>query len=220
MPKVKKQSMKELNLFLKSYKGLKDIHFNIFQQLIDYLGETPKKVFYPGCHRHITASLVFPDVIYLDSYKNVGTCFNDPSILEFVKENKIYKTETKIHFECKDFNETMKEKIDTFDLIISLSAGIISEPCEKYLKPNGILFVNNSHSDAFKAFLMEDKFELLSIYQNDKFITDQDSLDNCFLTTKDEKISNEKFEESLLKSTSKRTFKMKNDSNFFIFRKK
>ena len=56
--KLKKLSNVELNAYFKTYKnGFSDHHWQLFREA----GKIVKveKVLYPGCHRHITASLVF-----------------------------------------------------------------------------------------------------------------------------------------------------------------
>lgn len=70
-----KQSSKHLNLYTKSYKGggKKDVHLNVFQDARRLTGAI--RVLYPGCHRHLTANLVFPDVTFIDCDNKVAPLY-------------------------------------------------------------------------------------------------------------------------------------------------
>ena len=87
--------------YLKSYRNGDEMHLSLFravQKLVQ-----PEKVFYPGCHRHVTASLTFKDVIYVEIDSRVRSCFEDGVVLEWLENNKEYENECKLKFICGDF---------------------------------------------------------------------------------------------------------------------
>eukprot|EP00539_Tryblionella_compressa_P006728 CAMPEP_0178770490 /NCGR_PEP_ID=MMETSP0744-20121128/21424_1 /TAXON_ID=913974 /ORGANISM="Nitzschia punctata, Strain CCMP561" /LENGTH=101 /DNA_ID=CAMNT_0020426879 /DNA_START=41 /DNA_END=346 /DNA_ORIENTATION=- len=47
-------------------------------------------------------------------------------------------------------------ELGSFDLLISLSAGLLVQPCTPYVARHGYLLVNDSHSDARAAFVSGD----------------------------------------------------------------
>ena len=72
--KPKKLSNAELDAYFKTYKnGFGDHHWQLFRE-VDKIVKV-EKVLYPGCHCHITASLVFKNVVYVDNYKKIAGCF-------------------------------------------------------------------------------------------------------------------------------------------------
>lgn len=109
------------------------------------------RALYPGSYIHIAPSFFIPEVVYVDSYKKTTRFFEDKSILDFINKNKKYDSIPKIRFHLMDYNRSIPEPFEYFDLLISQYAGFISQCCKKYLKPNGLLITNNSHGDASMA---------------------------------------------------------------------
>lgn len=73
----------------------------------------------------------------------------------------------------------------SFDLLISQFAGFICEACKRYLKPRGLLLVNNSHGDAGIAALNPD-FILCGVFnrrENNYDFSDK-NLDRYFIPKK------------------------------------
>lgn len=62
--------------------------------------------------------------------------FNDEKVFKWIENKKTYKEEAKIKFINQDFNQIF-EKLNSFDLMISACAGIVSKECSKYLKVGG-----------------------------------------------------------------------------------
>lgn len=197
------------------YKGLDDWHIPIFRE-VEHLTKA-KHVLYPGCDKHVTASLFFPSVVYVDCNKKVEAVFKDEQVLEWVTVNKAYSTEPTIKFICKSF-ESAFEKVASFDLMISASAGIVSKPCSKYLKPGGYFLVSDAHFDARTTFLRPD-FTLIGVYdmETKTLETSVQTLAGLFQTTKGSPINKSQVEESIKLPKQKRSFKLQKEAMFMFY---
>jgi len=129
----------------------------------------PKRVIYPGCYVHITPSLIFSDVTYIDSFKKTDKFFENEEVISFIRKNKEYAKETKINFYHQDYYDKLPEKSESFDCVISLYSGFIGQAVKEYIKKGGILVCNDSHGDASMASIDSD-YELIGIF---KRITDE-----------------------------------------------
>jgi len=136
-----------------------------------------RKVFYPGSHVHITPSLIFPYVVYADSFKNTYKFFEDPYTLEYINKNKEYPGECTLKYYQQDYKKPFEELDQDFDLLISQYAGFVGQATKKYLKKGGILVCNNSHGDASMSFL-DPEHELVAVYR-------RRADDNFSISTKD-----------------------------------
>lgn len=123
----------------------------------------PKRILYPGCYVHITPSLVFSDVVYVDSFRNTDKFFQNQEVKQFLISNKEYRNKCKFVFYKQDYFDDLTEKMESFDAIISLYGGFVSKAVKKYLKKGGILICNDSHGDASMASLDPD-FKLIAVF--------------------------------------------------------
>ena len=123
-----------------------------------------KKVLYPGSHVHITPSLIFPYVVYADSFRNTHKFFEDPYTMEYINENKEYSQKSTIKYYQQDYTKPFEELTKEFDLVISQYAGFVGQAVKRYLKKGGILVCNNSHGDASIASLDPD-YRLVGVYK-------------------------------------------------------
>ena len=112
-----------------------------------------RRVLYPGSYLDIRPSLVFPDVCYVDSLKGIARHLADPELLEYIYENKGYPEDSEIRCYEADYETFEGEPAGSFDLLISLNAGFISQRCGHFLKHEGLLLVNNGHYDANRAYV-------------------------------------------------------------------
>lgn len=220
-------SQKELKLYLKAYKGggTKDHHWKVFKECQTWT--SAQSVLYPGCHRHLTAALVFPVVTFVDNYKQVGSLYSDPAAVAFVEDNKTYDEDARLDFFPYDVNQSMPSlKGRSYDLLISLSAGLMAEPCAQYVKSGGYLLVNDSHCDARSMFLQPQSWKLAAYWDEDKSSFTSEMIHRCFQVylprskTDFAPISIDQVEESLkVGSISKRSFKMVFEPLFYLFQR-
>jgi len=145
-----------------------------------------ERVLYPGCHVHITPSLIFSDVTYVDSFRNTYRFYEAADVKEFISSHKEYEAEASIHFYQQDYNKELPAGENQFDLIISQYAGFVGQATKKYLKHKGLLVCNNSHGDASLAYLDKD-YELIAVYNRKSdvsFTISDKNLDTYFVPKK------------------------------------
>ena len=176
-----------------------------------------ERVLYPGSWIHLTPSLVFPYVVYVDIFAKMESMLSDPELLEYIGTNSGIYGESIIKVHQIDYRDKIPEEKTSFDLLISLSSGFVSQYCGSYLKKNGILFVNNEHYDATKAFVDKD-FSPVGIFtSNEKLIHHSKSIQEYFLTKKNEVITSEMVTEKSKRSPSKAKYKLKKKAQFYLF---
>jgi len=131
-----------------------------------------KMALYPGSHIDISASLVIPNVTYIDNYKGTIQFFKHLiEVRNYINMNKEYPEECTIEFFGLDYNENIK--LDKVDMIISQFAGFVGQATKKHLKKGGILLCNDSHGDATLAYL-DDDYEFIGVVEsNNTIITDE-----------------------------------------------
>ena len=111
-----------------------------------------RDVLYPGCSVHITPSLFFPHVVYVDQSEWSRRFFAyQESILRYIKRHKKYKRSAYVRFIGQDYLQPLPLMDSEFDLLLALFAGGISQSCKQYLKPGGLLVTNNHQNDATEA---------------------------------------------------------------------
>lgn len=152
---------------------------------------------YPGSFVHITPSLVFPKTTYVDTDKHTKQFFQSPEVLDFVAQNKIYPQRSEITFHPADYRQALGEPDESYDLLISQYAGFVSKHCQRYLKINGILLVNNSHGDASMASIDLD-YEFIGAILRDKgkHRISEKELDTYFIPKKPVAVSQEYLEQT------------------------
>ncbi len=128
------------------------------------------KVLYPGSYVDIGPSVWFDDVTYVDVDKRAPRFFaQHDAVLDLIgtKRREVGQPlapQPAVAFHHLDYREPLPLSDDSFDLLISLYAGFISEHCTRYLKSGGLLLVNGSHGDAAMASL-DANCELVAVLQ-------------------------------------------------------
>ncbi len=112
-----------------------------------------RRVLYPGSYLDITPSLVFPEVCYVDSLKGIARRLTDPELMKHINAHKHYTEDPAIRCYEADYGTFAGEPAGSFDLLISLNAGPISQRCRRFLKHDGLLLTNNGHYDANRAYV-------------------------------------------------------------------
>ncbi|MDX2471786.1 MAG: hypothetical protein QNL04_14545 [SAR324 cluster bacterium] len=177
-------------LYFKHYEGEK-ARRGVFDAIASW--KTPEKVLYAGSFIHVTASFVFPSVVYLDNDKNAKKFFSKmEEVHSFIENNKTYEQRPEVTFHGRSYEGELCEPAGSVDLLFSLYAGFISKPCKSYLKIGGILAVNNSHADAGLASIDPD-YKFIGVVQGrgDKLKVVQDSLEDYFIPKKEVKVTEE-----------------------------
>jgi len=152
-----------------------------------------ERVLYPGGFIHVTASFVFPSVVYVDRDRRARHFFSQMgSVLSFVETYKAYRNAPEIGFHGASYESEFEEPEKSFDLLISLYAGFISKPCRRYLRVGGILAANNSHGDAGLASINPD-YQLIGVVQGrgDRLRVVEDGLDDYFKPRKETRVTEE-----------------------------
>lgn len=118
---------------------------------------------YPGCSIHITTSLFFPHVVYVDKSESAARFFaEEESLLAYINRHKQYKRSAYVHFIRQDYSKPLPVMEAKFDLLLALFAGGISQSCKHYLKRGGLLISNNHLNDAAEA-LEDNELHLISV---------------------------------------------------------
>ena len=208
---------KALEKYLSNYRSFSDPVIEPLKKIREMFDI--KKVLYPGSWIHLTPSLVFPFVVYVDFFSKMESMFNDPELLYYINSNSETRKKPIIKFHKIDYRNEIPEQKESFDLLISLSGGFVSKYCSSYLKKNGILFVNNEHYDAIQAFV-EKNFLLIGVFKSNKILIQQPELiQEYFVTKKNEVFTSEMVKENSKRSPSKAKYKLKKVAHYYLFKK-
>jgi hypothetical protein len=114
------------------------------------------RALYPGSFVDVAASFVFGAVTYVDVDRRAAKFFADrEGVDEIIAANQIDPRVRTVEFVAGDYADDLGLDDESFDLLISLYAGFISEHCTRYLRIGGHLLVNPSHGDAAVASIDE-----------------------------------------------------------------
>ncbi len=120
-------------------------------------------VLYPGSFVDIAASFVFPAVTYVDTDRRAKTFFDDTEgVDQIIADNQTSHESRTVVFVAGDYRADLGLLEGSFDLLVSLYAGFVSEHCTRYLRPGGHLLVNPSHGDAAMADI-DDRYRLAAV---------------------------------------------------------
>jgi len=109
-------------------------------------------VLYPGCYVDIAASFVFPSVTYVDTDSRAAAFFSDTAgVNEIIAGHSVPPDEHSVRFVHANYEHDLGLDDDSFDLLVSLYGGFVSEHCTRYLRVGGWLLVNPSHGDTTLA---------------------------------------------------------------------
>jgi hypothetical protein len=206
-----------LSKVMRSYKGMDDFHIPLFAAVKTFT--QAQTVLYPGCHRHVMASLVFSDVTYVDNYQGIAQEFNDPAVLEWIRLNKTYPEPSKLQFLLKDFTQPLPVAEESVDLMVSACAGIVSASCGKYVRVGGHFLVSDAHFDARMTWL-DKRFRLCAVYDMETQVlhSSPEQLEGHFKTIPGMcSISRQQVDESMETPKARRKFKLAKEAMFYLF---
>lgn len=158
-----------------------------------------KKALYPWCYVHITPSLIFPHVVYVDSFRNTYKFYQDNEVQDFIEKNKEYNKESNYRFYQQNYSTDIPEEPESFDMIISQYGGFVWQATKKYLKKWWILVCNNSHWDASMASLDTD-YKLIAVYNrksDETFSISEKNINEYLIPKKDTEVSKEDLEKTM-----------------------
>ena len=122
----------------------------LFAAVAEAVGAT--RVLYPGSYVDLTPSFLWPSVTYVDVDRRAKQFFADQDgVAELVAEHGIDPKTRTVRFVPGDYRDPLPLEEGTYDLLVSLYAGFVSEHCTTYLRPGGSLLVSSSHGDAAMA---------------------------------------------------------------------
>jgi len=155
-----------------------------------------QKVLYPGSYVDIAPSFVFGDVTYTDMDKRAEKFFADDSGTRKIIIDNGGSPDAHVQFIPGDYR-TLDLEARSFDLLISLYAGFISEACGHLLRTGGTLLVNPSHGDAALAVL-DPHFELTGVVisVDGRYKVSKKNLDNYMIPKKIQTITRDSIIES------------------------
>ena len=190
----------------------------VFRQVRERFGGA--RALYPGSYLHITPSLVFPQVCYVDSLKGIGEALADPGLLEYVNSHKNYPEDALIRCYQQDYQVSIAEPEESVDLLISLNAGFISQAVKRLLRPGGLLLVNDGHYDARRAYTDPD-YQLLGGFEGEslRLETSDDTRSAYFKTAKGTPLTSEMVEADATRPPSRARFKPAKSAEVYLFRK-
>lgn len=121
---------------------------------------------YPGSYVDVAASFAFASVTYVDSDARAARFFSDSTgVDEIIAQHGSPAEERTWGFIGVDYTTDLGLSDASFDLLISLYAGFVSEACTRYLRPGGWLLVNPSHGDAAIASI-DPRYRLVGVVQS------------------------------------------------------
>lgn len=136
----------------------------LFSAVAEHLDAT--RVLYPGSYVDVAPSFVWPSVTYVDLDKRAARFFDDEAgVAEIIAAHNPPSAPPEFAFIAADYVADLGLPDESFDLLVSLYAGFISEQCTRYLRVGGTLLVNPSHGDAAMASL-DPRYQLSAVVTN------------------------------------------------------
>jgi len=202
------------NPYNRFYRALDFERLGLFELIKEKYGcET---VLYPGCSIHITPSFYFHHVVYVDISEQAKDFFSDEkNISSIVNSNKKYRQKAYIKFLNCDYTKNLPLREESFDLLISVYAGGVTQTCSKYVKRGGIIVSNNHQNDAMHALKdMSLELEALIRRKGRKYHAESAASEDLPKILKERKIPSD----NMKKSSTGLIYT--DNENYFLFRKK
>jgi len=137
------------DLWIKQHQSVGDRH-QLFAAVADAVQATT--VLYPGSYVDLTPAFIWPSVTFVDVDRRANQFFSDPDGISGLQtEFGPGPSAHAVRFLHSDYQEPLDLADNSFDLLISLYAGFVSEHCTRYLRVGGHLLVNSSHGDVAMA---------------------------------------------------------------------
>lgn len=100
----------------------------------------------------MTPAVIWPSVTFVDVDRRARRFFDDAEgVRELLREQGADGADHDVRFIHADFQGPLDLVDGSFDLLISLYAGFVSEHCTRYLRVGGTVLANPSHGDVAMA---------------------------------------------------------------------
>lgn len=155
-------------------------------------------ILYPGSYIDIAPSFVFDAVTYVDTDDRAARFFGDVSgVQELIGEHRTARDSCDVTFHHRDYREDLDLEAESFDLLVSLYAGFVSEHCTGHLRVGGTLLVNSSHGDAAMASI-DTRYRLRGVVtsRDGRYGVSTRQLDSYLVTKKEQQITVESLHQS------------------------
>ena len=168
----------------------------LFAAVADAVGGT--RVLYPGSFVDLAASFVWPSVTYNDMDRRAARFFDDTDgIGELLAAEGLDPDDRTVEFVLGDYADDLDLDDASFDVLVSLYAGFVSEHCTRYLRVGGTLLVNSSHGDAAMASI-DDRYRFVGavVSRSGNYRVVTDDLDRFLVPKRDVEITVESLHET------------------------
>jgi len=141
-----------------------DDRLRLFRTVARFVDVTT--VLYPGSYVDISPSMVFPSVTYVDVDDRARRFFGDVAgVRTILARYADAPGEPEFSFVHADYTTELPIAHQSYDLLVSLFAGFVSEHCAHHLQVGGILLANASHGDAAMASI-DRRFALSGVVES------------------------------------------------------
>lgn len=119
-------------------------------------------VLYPGSYVDVAVSFVYPSVTYVDVDRRAARFFADePGVTEVINSEG-GDAAAAVRFIHSDYTLDLGLEPESFDVLVSLYAGFVSEACTDYLRVGGTLLAGPSHGDVAMASI-DPRYQLCGV---------------------------------------------------------
>ena len=192
-----------------------DLHA-VFRAVRDLIGV--QRVVYPGSYVHLTPSLVFPHVCYVDSIKGFGAAMQSSDVLSWLDAHREYPAPVELAAIETTYDRIPPSLLASFGLMVSLNAGAISQSCKPQLSPGAHLLVNDGHYDAARAHVDADYTLVAAFSADGSCELDENVLREYFVSRKGQSLTREMLAENEQRAPSRARHKMAREADAFLFR--
>ena len=207
-----------LQTYLRNYCDMHHCRnlLGVFRAVRDLIGV--QRVIYPGSYVHLTPSLVFPRVCYVDSVKGFGAAMQSDDLASWLIAHKEYDEPVDFTAIETAYSRIPSTLLAVFGLLISLNAGAISQECKPLLSPGAHLLANDGHYDAARAHVDDDYTLVAALRFDGTYETGEEVLRGYFVTKQGKPLTREMQAENTQRSPSKAPYKMARTASAFLFR--
>ncbi len=209
-----------LPTYLRNYRETHHSHdhdlLGVFRAVRRLIG-APRTV-YPGSYVHLSPSLVFPGVCYVDSVKGFGVAMQSDDLIAWLDAHKEYAEPTAVWAIESAYDRIPSTLFARFGLMVSLNAGAVSQECKQLLTPGAHLLVNDGHYDAARAQVDGDYTLVAAVGADGALETSEEELREYFVSKQGQPLTREMLADNERGAPSKARHKMARAADAFLFR--